>query len=374
MRLHRRHTAFEAGAEGDEGMGEILGVGMSHYPGFSLDPKTMGRQIVGNIERCVERGWAHPKWREPSNWPAPLQEEWGDDNGVAAGIKHRAVHLDAVKKAREAVDAFRPDIVLIWGDDQWENYHEDLVPPFAVYAWDEMNNPHRRSRFGGTNVWGEPDDKVFTYPGNRKAGKYLVNKLMDEGFDIAYSYGPLHRDAMSHAFFNSLLYLDDDRKGWDYPVIPFHINCYGDRFVISRGTGGPVPDGVELDPNAPSPKRCFDMGAAVARVFKESSYKAVLIGSSSWSHGGLTASHEYIWPDLEADGRLLERLQANDLASFRDLTTEQLIEAGQVEVPNWCAVIGAMHELGQKAEIVSYAPSHIFNSSKCVALFQPAGG
>ena len=352
-------------------MGEILGVGMSHYPGFASEPLTMSRQITGNIARSVERGWADSKWNETANWPAALVEEYGDDKGMSSAVRHRGEYLDAVMKARDAIDAFKPDAVLIWGDDQWENYHEDIVPPFAVYAWDDIENGHRRSRFGGTNAWGEPDDKRFTYQGDRSKAKYLVNSLMDSGFDVAYSYKPLHREGLSHAFFNTLLYLDDDRRGWPYPVIPFHVNCYGDRFVVSHGSGGPIPEGQEGDPKAPSPKRCFEVGQAVARAFSESPWRVVLIGSSSWSHGGLTESHDYIHPDVEADDRLHEHLKANDLTYFRDLTTAQLIEAGQVELPNWCAVIGAAYELGQAPEVLAYSPSHIFNSSKCVALFPP---
>ena len=354
-------------------MGEILGVGMSHYPGFAAEPLTMSRQITGNIARSVERGWADPSWNEPSNWPVAVLEEYGEDQGISAAIRHRASHLDAVVKARDAIDEFNPDVVVIWGDDQWENYRDDIVPPFAVYGWDEVQNPHRRHRFGGTNAWNEPDDLVFTYHGDRPKAKYLVNSLMDQGFDIAYSYRPLHQDKLSHAFFNTLLYLDDDRRGWPYPLIPFHINCYGDRFVVSHGTGGPIPEGLEPDPKAPSPKRCFEMGQAVARAFKDSPWRVVLIGSSSWSHGGLTERHDYIYPDVEADRRLYEHLNENDLTYFRDITTAELIEAGQVEVPNWCAVVGAAYELGQPADVLSFSPSHIFNSSKCVALFRPNG-
>ena len=114
------------------------------------------------------------------------------------------------------------------------------------------------------------------------------------------------------------------------------------------------------------------MGQAVARAFSESPWRVALIGSSSWSHGGLTERHDYIHPDVEADHRLYEHLKDNDLRYFRDITTGELIQAGQVEVPNWCAVIGAAYELGQAAEVLSFSPSHIFNSSKCVTLFRPS--
>lgn len=353
-------------------MGEIFGAGMSHYPGFHAKPQFLGQQILGNIERSIKKGWAPESWRDKENWPQPLLQEWSDDEGLSAGIKHRAAHQDAVTIIKQRLDEFNPDFVLIWGDDQWENFHDDLVPPFAVYAWEELElGPIGSNRLGGGNAWDEPPEKELTHKGHPKAAKYLVEALMDEGFDIPYSYRPLHRPHLAHAFKNTLIYLDEDRRGFNYPVIPFHINCYGERFVLSRGVGGPVPDEAERDVKAPSPKRCFEMGQAVARVIKASPYRAAVIGSSSWSHGGLVRDHDYIYPDVNADRRLYEHLSKNDLTYFRDITTAELIKAGQVELPNWCAVIGAMYEAGHKANVLSYSETHLFNSSKAVALFSP---
>ena len=353
-------------------MGEIFGAGMSHYPGFHAKPEFLGQQIIGNIERSIKRGWAPESWRNQANWPKALLEEWGEDEGRAAGIEHRAAHQSAVKKVRDAMDAFNPDFVLIWGDDQWENFTDDMVPPFALYAWDEVDlGAIGNNRLGGGNFWNEPAEKETKLKGEPKAAKYLANALMDEDFDIAYSYKPLHSTHIAHAFKNTLVYLDEDRRGFPYPVVPFHINCYGDRFVLSRGAGGPVPDDGERDVKAPSPKRCFEMGQAITRIIKASPYRAAVIGSSSWSHGGLVRAHDYIYPDVQADRRLYDHLKANDLTFFRDITTDELKEAGQVEVPNWCAVVGAMHEAGYKADVLAYTETHLFNSSKAVALFNP---
>ena len=31
-----------------------------------------------------------------------------------------------------------PDVVLVWGDDQYENFKEDIIPAFCVMAYDEF--------------------------------------------------------------------------------------------------------------------------------------------------------------------------------------------------------------------------------------------
>ena len=39
--------------------------------------------------------------------------------------------IEAFRKLRKVIDDFNPDAVLIWGDDQYENFQEDLVPPLV---------------------------------------------------------------------------------------------------------------------------------------------------------------------------------------------------------------------------------------------------
>jgi hypothetical protein len=353
---------------------------MSHYPGFTADPKMIGRQLTTNIDRAIQRAVNSPevaaRWKDQKNWPAEVREEFGDDMGAAAGVKHRAQVQEAVMKVRDAIDSFNPDFVLIWGDDQWENFHDDMVSPFAVYIWEEMRvKPHFRGdvRYDSTNAWNEPREKEFVYKGHTQAARFIVDGLMDEGLPVAYSYRGLHHDTIAHAHVNTLLYLDDDRRGFPYPVVPVHINCYGDRFVLSHGRGGPIDPKAQRDPKAPSPKLCFEMGQKTARILRDSPWRVVVVGSSSWSHGGLTKQHDYIYPDVEADKRLYERLKASDLTYFRDVTTAELDKAGQLEVPNWCALAGAMYELKQKAEVLTFAPTYVFNSSKAVAIFPPPG-
>ena len=37
-------------------------------------------------------------------------------------------------RARAALDAFNPDFVLMWGDDQYENFREDIIPAYCISA------------------------------------------------------------------------------------------------------------------------------------------------------------------------------------------------------------------------------------------------
>jgi hypothetical protein len=84
------------------------------------------------------------------------------------------------------------------------------------------------------NVWNEPPDRKFHSPGNVAAATHLARGLIEAGFDTAYSYKPLHHP-LGHAFANAMLYLDYDRQGFSYPIIPFAINCYGRKVIAQHG-------------------------------------------------------------------------------------------------------------------------------------------
>ena len=55
-----------------------------------------------------------------------------------------------------------------------------------------------------------------------------------------------------------------------------------------------------------------------------------------------------------------------------DLTVAQIEDAGQQELMTWICVAGAMHELGQKGDVIDYVETAgVFNSGKCLAVWRP---
>jgi hypothetical protein len=346
-------------------MGDILGIGATHYPP-GLVPDEYKPWPLARMLQSDPRIPAHMK--DPANWPEPMRQEWGDDEGITAHKAHRERVFQAFRTIRDEIDAFQPDFILIWGDDQYENFREDIIPPFCVLAYDQLTfQPYQRRR-GRPNIWGEPEDKTFTVPGHHAAGRYLTTHLLEAGIDMAYAYRPLHEDGLGHAFANTLLFLDLDRKGFAYPVLPVSVNCYG-RNVI-RYRGGSTQHAEDMDPPSPSPRRCFEVGQATARILKESPWRVVLMASSSWSHAFLTEKNHWIYPDLAADRVLLEYLRAGDYAKWRDVPLDQIEASGQQEVLNWACLAGAADELGYKANILDWVETWAFNAPKCLAIFK----
>lgn len=355
-------------------MAEILGLGLSHYPPFSGTDADMA-----NILRWTMDDPAIPAAeRDPARWGERMRAEWGEDGGAEAAASHRAALVAAFARARAALDAFRPDAVVIWGDDQYENFREDVIPPYAVLAYDDLEvQPWRQAQgssdmAGKPNVWGEPADTTFTIKGRPDIARYLAGRLLDDGVDVAYAYRPLHHPGLAHAFLNAVLYLDYERRGFPYPVIAFPVNCYGRRVISYRGFLSRMGERRELDPPSPSPSRMIDVGAAAARALRDSPWRIAVVASSSWSHAFLCDRTWRLRPDTEADERLYDALVRGDLQAWRSTPLAAIEEAGQQELLNWFPLVGAMHELGRgKPTWTEFVGTDVFNSNKVFASYEP---
>ncbi|WP_428532280.1 hypothetical protein [Rhodopila sp.] len=108
---------------------------------------------MSDILRRMQRNPALPEHlRQPEGWPAEIRAEWAGDQGTASTSRHRAALLGRMNKTRAALDAFKPEFILIWGDDQYENFRADIIPAYCISAFDGFNfSPP------AANVWGETD-------------------------------------------------------------------------------------------------------------------------------------------------------------------------------------------------------------------------
>lgn len=348
-------------------MGEILGLGVTHQP--TLTAKDVR---PGSLRGTLRDPGLPEEYRTPDGWPAPMREEWGDDEGASGAARHREALLPALRHARQVLDDFAPDLVVIWGDDQYENFREDIIPPFCVLAYDRFEAEPWKGR-RRENAWDEPEDRRFVIEGHRAGAKHLATRLLEQEIDISYAYQPLHH-GLGHAFLNTVLYLDWDRTGFPYPIVPFQVNSYGRNVIATKGAqpslSEPVPE-EDLDPPSPSPGRCFDVGAATARAFRDSDLRVALVASASWSHAFLTRKNFYLHPDHAADRRMFEALKQGDYDAWRATTLDQIEDSGQQEMLNWYCLAGAMAELGRTPDHATMIETWTMNSNKVVATFLP---
>jgi hypothetical protein len=314
---------------------------------------------------------------EPAGWPAAMREEWGYDAGAAAALRHREALVRGCDRVRAAIDDFAPDALVVLGDDQYENFREDVVPPFTVLAYGDLVcrpwDPAESTRPLPDNAWDEPADTAFTVRGRPDIARALTESLLADEIDIAYAYEPLHHPGLPHAFMNTVLFLDYHRTGFEHAIVPVAVNCYGRRVVSRRGFMSRLAFDAPFDPPSPAPARVMKLGAALARAVVASPWRIALVASSSWSHAFL-CDHTYrLHPDTPADRRLYDALTVADWDAWRKVTVDDVEVAGQQELLNWFALAGAMEQAGARPVWTEFVETAIFNSNKVFALFEPAG-
>jgi hypothetical protein len=345
-------------------MAEILALGISHYPPLAGPDARM----AFILKRMLQNPHLPAALRDPAGWPAEMRAEWGEDEGTTSAGHHRKRLVGALERTRAALEAFDPDFVLIWGDDQYENFREDVIPPYCVNAYDSF-----KITVPPGNVWNEPPGELFETPGHKAGAKHLACGLIEADFDAAYAYKPLHH-SLGHAFANAILYLDYHREGFPWPIVPVAINCYGRHVICQRG-GLPnfdvVLDEDDLDPPAPTPRRLFDLGAATARILADSPWRVALLASSGWSHAFLTGKNHYLYPDTPADRAMYEALRVGDYGVWRNTSAAAVEDSGQQELLNWMCLAGALKALGRTPAETDFIDTWIFNSSKAFLISPP---
>jgi len=346
-------------------MAEFIGLGLTHYPPLAWPDE----QMAGLLRWTLEDPDIPNDAKDPAIWSEQMQEEWRDP--TVAASRHRQVLTDNLRKVRFRLEAFDPDVVIVWGDDQYENFRESVIPTFAVLAYeDREEKPWADPRHDHPNVWDEPKDASFFIRSDRETAKRLVTGLITRHFDLAYAYEPLNQDVLPHAFLNTVLFLDYDRQGFPWPVIPFSVNCYGNRVISYRGSLSRFADrGRPLDPPGPSPARCMSLGAAVVDTLSDLDLKVALVASASWSHAFLVDKTWRLTPATQADRSYYDHMVAGDYKALRRAKTEELVENGQQEMLNWFCLLGAMEALGHVPNWSDFVETSIFNSNKVFAEF-----
>lgn len=354
-------------------MGDVIGLGMTHYPLLLGPDETMAALLHSTLKDPD----IPETEKDPANWSELARREWSDDGGTAAATEHRRelrLHLDRV---RAELDDFQPDVVLVWGDDQYENFREEVIPSFCVLAYEdtEVDPFGVITKLGLPNAWDLPNNQSFTMKGAPDFGKQVATAVLNSGVDIAYSYMARPGTNFPHAFANTQIFLDYDNVGreFPYPILPIAVNCYGEHVIARRGgiaRFAEIQAGEDLDPPGPTPARCYELGRAVGRMVKTSDLRVALVASSSWSHAFLYDEGWHLRPDTEADRALYEAMVAGDHEPWIERTSQEVVHSGQHEILNWHCLLGAARELGMELEWSELVETEIFNSNKAFAVFR----
>jgi hypothetical protein len=239
---------------------------------------------------------------------------------VAACERHLERLADSIRSARL-------DALIIVGDDQHEQYFEDNMPAFLVYAGASIANSTLDLPAGAPEYWKRArsiyheTDAPREYPVARDLGLHLIQSLED--FDLAYGEKLARPRGEGHAFG----FVHRKLLKQVVPVVPLVVNTY-------------------YPPNQPRPKRCFALGKAIAAAvatFPEERRVGVI------ASGGL--SHFTIDEQLDRD--LLEACASSDEKFLTSIPRAKL-NSGNSEIRNWIVMAGAA--TGLESEWQEYVP------------------
>ena len=239
----------------------------------------------------------------------------------------------ALAVLREQVRAYRPDALIMIGDDQGDMFDDANNPTFSVYTGEEpLWGRSARDPFG---VPAKERTKLV-FPQHAELARYLLRGLIKRDFDVATigRFDPRGNPArgVSHMVSNLVPEVD---PGLAIPLVCVFIN--------------------EYFPPLPSAARCAQLGAAIADVLRDRPERIAIYASGGMSH--FPGMYNAGWIDQPLDRWVLERLERNDLEALAHLFTfdSDAMRSGTGELRAWISVAAAMR---RPATVVDYVPAH----------------
>lgn len=297
-------------------MSEILGIGCSHAPMILNPPEewaAMRKSIYGRVA-----GYEAPE---------EMVRELADDNGLAHDKKNQKKIADAFAVLKEKLHAWKPDVVIIVGDDQSENFKRDNLPTFCFYTGDQVEGYPFHRPLGKVNLWDAPQDAKYSFNCAGDFAKDLVAHTILDGFDMASSTELKGWEwGLPHAHINPLTFLDPEGE---LTILPLFVNCIGQEF----GEGYPP---------RPTAKRCYELGQSIRRFVDTRDERVAVIASSSWSHSFMTHKYDCSRFDEVFDRKNLDLLKNGKGSKIAEITPEEVQQSGDHEFLNWLVPLGVL--------------------------------
>jgi hypothetical protein len=260
------------------------------------------------------------------------------DPAIAEELTPGAVEAKAagcqagIARLAEALSEAKPDVVVIVGDDQKEQFFEDNLPAMLIYSGATIENNVSPLPKTAPEYWKRArsqfheDDGVRAYPVAGELARHFTASLVEAGFDISHSEKLPRARGEGHAFGFVHKRLMGDRQ---IPIVPVVLNTY-------------------YPPNQPTPRRCFAFGRALADAVRTwpDDIRVVFVASGGMSHFTI---------NQELDRSVMEAFLACDGDKLGAIPRVQL-NSGNSEIRNWIVVAGAT--IGLSPQWHDYIPCY----------------
>jgi hypothetical protein len=245
----------------------------------------------------------------------------------------------AIERLSEIYARTKPDITIIFGNDQGEMFLDDVRPAFSIMGCESFENMPRTKKqikrlppdLHIADAGHLPEKVTEVIPGHPELAKYLVKLAMKNNFDITYSHrqyradpAHAHTSGMPHAY--GFIYKQIFRDNLT-PNVPVDINTF-------------------FSPNQPDAARCYALGRIIGKAIRawDSDARVTVIAS-----GGL--SHPVVDENFDRD--IIGAMESGDLKylmSYHD----GYYQSGSSEIKSWIAMLGALHGSRLKGHLVDY--------------------
>jgi 2,3-dihydroxyphenylpropionate 1,2-dioxygenase len=218
----------------------------------------------------------------------------------------------AMRVLGKDLDEAKPDVAIVIGNDHLETFFLTSVPTFAILAGERSH-----AEFAG---------KTYDLPIHQGFAEDLLDRLVSAGFDMAYSQDAV----LGHAFAAVYEWVIEGRA---IPVVPIFVNAYL--------------------PPLPTPRRCEELGKAIAKVIAERPERVAVIASGGMSH--FPGTWKYPKPDFAFDYWAISQMEKGNHEALLSMTSEQLDLVGNTEMLSWMILFGAIGN--QPGELITYQPT-----------------
>jgi len=315
----------------------VLGIGTSHGPLLSTPPD------MWHLRAEWDKKQLHPFEGRAYSYEELREARRGENIAAQITPEERRRRYEACQAAIERLAHIwaeaKPDVAVIFGNDQMEIFGNSLMPSFFVYAGETIENgpvsDERKAKMEpgiAVSLDGHKPKQRVVYPGLPELGQLVIRALVAEEFDIAISNklptGPRGSADIPHAF--GFIY-ERIMKGKVVPNLPLFTNTF-------------------YPPNQPSAKRCFRFGEIVAKAIAswDSELRVAVFGSGGLSHFAI---------DEPFDREVIAAVKSGDKAKLTSLPHE-LLQEGTSEIKNWILLAAVMAETRLAPTVIDYVPCY----------------
>jgi OH-DDVA oxygenase/3-O-methylgallate 3,4-dioxygenase len=317
----------------------VLGMWTTHGPTLSTTPEQWLLRLPSDHARKD-----HPFRGKTYDFPALVALRKSENLASKATIEERtrrhAACRAAIERMADMFEAAKPDVAVIFGNDQNELFLDDVMPALTVFdgptIWNEPASEAQAKKMApGIHAaeWGHNPPVRTDYPGHPELATRIIRQAVADQFDVARSSvlpeHPGHwNSGIGHAF------------GFVYRQI------MRDKVIANV----PIIANTFFPPNQPTARRCFEFGRSVARAIRawDSDARIVVFGSGGMSHFVI---------DEPFDRTIIGALQARDAETLCGIG-EEWFQSGTSELKNWIAAAGCLFETDLSGDVVDYQPCY----------------